>query len=314
MMLRPTFPPFSGPRLLRVLLCLSLHVSISVSGQSPLVENQVFECIRQSFVPNGASLDSLMLRYEAQLIEMGLLQSGSAPDYQNLIQRVASGQRIETPMPLQFGTALRELSRDSLAWRDCQFTLERYRTQNPESTVSRFMDRRDVMIVENIGPDVQAAALLDILGPPEFGLPFYRMETYYLLDLLSRAAGQPGPLPDPVSEQAARYDGRGANVFRIYLNEETQTLVEDRLVSPVQLGEMVHRHAREFGPEALYVVDLEMDVKYRQFILLRDQITLAVSEVRDQYARRVFGKTLSEVTEAESLLLEERFPVRVVSP
>ena len=47
---------------------------------------------------------------------------------------------------------------------------------------------------------------------------------------------------------------------------------------------------------------------------LKDRIARAVNEVRDEYSRRVFGKTLTEASEAEKLLLENRFPIRVVLP
>ncbi|MBC2839993.1 hypothetical protein [Robiginitalea sp. SC105] len=291
-----------------------LSIALPAAGQSIPPEETFFSCLRETFVPDGSPLDSLMRTYESELIGEGILEGPEALDFRGLLQRIASGQRIDTGDPGSFNARLRSLPRDSTAWRRCQLELERFRSGNPDAVLTRFMDRRDILVTEGISAELQASSLLDILGESEFNWPFYRLQTYYLIDLQARAPVNPEVLAESVSEQAARYANRGANVFRVYLNERSQTIVSDRLVDEAGLSELVYRHAREFGPEALYIIDLELDVKYRQFILLKNRITLAVSEVRDQYARRVFGKTFTELSEAESLLLSRRFPIRVVLP
>lgn len=302
-------------KVLKLLLCTGLLAVLpEARSQETPEETTFFSCIRDTYQPDGAVLDSLMSGYEASLVELELLEGPAAADYMGLLQRIASGQRIEAAMPFRFRDRLRALPIDSTAWRACQLALERFRSDNPEAMLTRFLDRRDVLATEGIRADLQASSLLDILGEAAFEHPFYRMQTYYLIDLQAGSAALPDLLPETVSGRAARYASRGANILRLYLNERTQTIAGDQLVSPEQLAELVHRHAREFGGEALYVVELELDVKYRQFVYLKDRIARAVNEVRDEYSRRVFGKTLTEASEAERLLLENRFPIRVVLP
>ncbi len=300
---------------LKLLACLCLVGAYPVAhGQATAEASTFYTCLRDSYQSDGSVLDSLMSGYEATLVELELLEGTAPADYRGLLQRIASGQRIEAAMPFRFRDRLRALPVDSTAWRACQLALERFRSDNPEAMLTRFLDRRDVLVTEGIRADLQASSLLDILGEAAFEHPFYRLQTYYLIDLQAGSAALPDLLPETVSGQAARYASRGANILRLYLNERTQTIVEDQLVSPERLAERVHRHAREFGREALYVVELELDVKYRQYVYLKDRIARAVNEVRDEYSRRVFGKTLTEASEAEKLLLENRFPIRVVLP
>ena len=308
----PPLRPLNALKFLVVLCLLALFPA--AHGQDPAGESTFFSCIRDTYQPDGAVLDSLMAGYEASLVDLDLLEGSAAADYMGLLQRIASGQRIEAAMPFRFRDRLRALPVDSTAWRACQLALERFRSDNPEALLTRFLDRRDVLVTEGIRADLQASSLLDILGEAAFEHPFYRLQTYYLIDLQAGSAALPDLLPETVSGRAARYASRGANILRLYLNERTQTIAGDQLVSPEQLAELVHRHAREFGREALYVVELELDVKYRQFVYLKDRIARAVNEVRDDYSRRVFGKTLTEASEAEKMLLENRFPIRVVLP
>ena len=102
--------------------------------------------------------------------------------------------------------------------------------------------------------------------------------------------------------------------MRVYLNERNQFILSDQVVTPENLTGQVLQHARQFGPEAWYIIEPEADVKFSSLQALQDQIALAISQVRDQYSRSVLGKTWTELNEEERDLVSQKFPLRITLP
>ncbi len=285
---------------------------LGMMGQDPPVEAVLFECMRSAFPDEGKSLDSLLVVFENELISEGLLESDE-PDYRGLLQQIASGQDLVRPVESYFGPRFRNLIRDSLAYAQCYELLQAPGRVPGDSTLIRFENFRELLLHEPIPPDEEAATYLDILSEADLHLPYYRLFTY---DLIDRKAYQTEFAPPPFAslEELGRLNTTGANVFRVYMNEEDQLIISDQLVSPEQLTNLVSRHARTFEQSALYIVEVETDVKYGNFITLKDRIALAVTQVRDNYARRLLGKTLTELSPEEQVAVFGKYPIRIVSP
>jgi hypothetical protein len=281
-------------------------------GQRLPVEDELFNCIRASFPDEGKSLDSLMVTFESELISEGLLESDE-PDYGGLLQRIASGQDLVRPVENYFGPRYRNLLRDSVAYSKCYEILQSPLQQPEDSTLIRFENFREVLLHEPITPSLEAATYLDILSEKDLSLPYYRL---FIFELIDRKAYETEFAPPPFAslEELGRLNTTGANVFRVFMNEEDQLIISDQLVPPEQLTELVSRHARTFEQSALYIVEVETDVKYGQFITLKDRIALAVTQVRDNYARLLLGKTLTELSPEEREAVFGKYPIRIASP
>lgn len=286
---------------------------LSGHGQKTPVEETLFDCIRASFEDAGKSLDSLMAQFESELVSEGLLERDNQPDYRGLLQRIASGQGLVRPVDRYFGPRFRNLIRDSVAYAKCDSILKLTGMQPEDSTLIRFENFRETLLHESISPALEAATLLDILSEADFRFPYYRLFTYELID---RQAYQTEFAPPSFAtlEELGRLNTTGANVFLVYMNEEDQLIVSDQLISPLQMGELVSRHALTFEQSALYIIQVETDVKYGNFIALKDRIALAVTQVRDNYARRILGKTLTELSPEEQEAVFGKYPIRIISP
>ena len=282
-------------------------------GQQQPVEDELFNCIRESFPNEGKSLDSLMVAFETELVSEGLLEGGNEPEYRGLLQRIASGQDLVRPVESYFGPRYRNLLRDSVAYSKCYEILESPLRQPEDSTLIQFENFREVLLHEPITPALEAATYLNILSEKDLGLPYYRLFIYELIDKKAYET-EFAPPPFASLEELGRLNTTGANVFRVYMNEEDQLIISDQLVPPEQLAELVSRHARTFEQSALYIVEVETDVKYGQFITLKDRIALAVTQVRDNYARLLLGKTLTELSPEEREAVFGKYPIRIASP
>ena len=298
-------------RLLIILVCIL--GPIMLHGQKPPLEEVLFRCIRASFPDDGRSLDSLMVVFESELVSEGLLAGNNEPDYRGLLQRIASGQDLVRPVDRYFGPRFRNLMRDSVAYSKCDSILKFTGAEAESSTLIQFENFREVLLHESISPALEAATYLDILSEADFRLPYYRLFTYQLID---RQAYQTEFAPPTFAtlEELGRLNTSGANVFRVYMNEEDQLIVSDQLISTQQMGALVTRHARTYEQSALYIIEVETDVKYGNFISLKDRIALAVTQVRDNYARRILGKTLTELSPEEQEAVFWKYPIRIVTP
>jgi hypothetical protein len=301
-------------RILRLLIIgICALIPLGIHGQHTPVEEVLFTCLRASFPGEGKSLDSLMVTFESELVSEGLLDSGNEPDYMGLLQRIASGQALVRPVENYFGPRFRNLLRDSLAYSKC-YELLQSRTPEPEdSTLIRFENFREMLLHEQIPPSLEAATYVDILSEDDLGMPYYQLFTYQLID---RQAYETEFAPPPFAslEELGRLNTSGANVLRVYMTEEDQMIISDQLVGPEQLSGLVATHARTYEQSALYIVEVETDVKYGDFINLKDRIALAITQVRDNYARLLLGKTLTELSPEEQEVVFDRFPIRILTP
>lgn len=254
-----------------------------------------------------------MVAFENELVSEGLLESSEALDYRGLLQRIASGQGLVRPVERYFGPRFRTLPRDTIAYANCRAFSEVEGLTPQDSTLQRFTEFRESLLHESLNPALEASAYLDILSEGDLRLPYYRYTTY---DLIDRVAYETEFAPAPFAslETMGNLNTSGANVFQVYLSEEDQLIVADQLVTPGQMGDLVSRHARTFEQSALYIIEVEADVKYGNFITLKDQIALAITKVRDQYARTLLGKTLTELTPGERQVVYGKYPVRIVTP
>ena len=212
-----------------------------------------------------------------------------------------------------FGPRFRSFKKDSVALSNCSHILESNIIRPSDSTLIQFEILRESLLHENLNAPLEALAYLDVLSERDLALPYYRLFTY---DLIDRQAFETTS-PDTgftTYTPLAQLDARGANVFRVYLNERDQLIVSDQLVSREQMLKLVCGHARTFEQSSLYIIEFEADVKYSQFVSVKDQIALAISEVRDTYSRVVLGKTLTELTTSEQAAVYEKYPIRIVMP
>ncbi len=277
------------------------------------MEDELLNCVRTSFSGSGETLDSLMTLFESELVLEGLMESREANDYRGLLQRIASEQPILKGMDSYFFTQFRNLQPDSAIIQSCVETMERYMAQFPEGRLGQALSLREESIADGIRPSEQASAFLGILDTEDFESPIYRFLTYHIIDGQAYETATTSPTREFIGRPGL-VNEYGANLFRVRMNKQNQVITGDQLITFEELLSRVQMHARRFEDQASYVVEIEDDVKYTSFVILKDQIALAITQVRDNYARRYLGKTLTELTLEEQQVVFDKYPIRIVSP
>ncbi|WP_088341836.1 hypothetical protein [Robiginitalea sediminis] len=273
-----------------------------------------YGCLQEVYQRAGANLDSLATRFETDLIQAGVLSDRTGTAYREMLQQIASGIRLETRDIPSFTPPASPEKLSSEARTTCTALSPGITDQEQEDLPSRFLDRRDILRAEEIPASLQAASLLELLDADALEDPFYRVETYFLLEAQSRESEAEAtrlrqPLPPPAGMQTL-----GANLLRVFLNKRDQLVVADQLLPWERLKPLVYEHARRFGDDARYIIEPEPDVKFSSYTRLKDQIALAITEARLQYAQRVFGKSLSGLSPEETQWVFRRFPMAISLP
>ncbi|MDG1572396.1 hypothetical protein OZ410_08715 [Robiginitalea sp. M366] len=269
-------------------------------------------CLSEAYALRGQNLDSLMQAFETDLLDAGLLEAPGADAYRGMLQQLASGLRLDFWTGPSFSQRSGTEGTPLEANEDCRDQAVTWIARHPDALMTRFLDRLQVLQAENTPADLQASALLDLLQPADLEDPFYRLMTYPLIAL--QASASAAAAAQPINNPTGMPPTPGANLMRLYLNERGQVVVADQLVPEEILKARIFEHARRFGAQARYLIEPEPDVKFRGFTRLKDQIARAVTEARDQFARRVLGKPLTELTPTETQWVALRFPMDISLP
>ena len=255
-----------------------------------------------------------MNAFEADLSDAGLLSSPDGAGYRALLQQVASGLRLDTWGGPYFsqraGSSVFGFGNEKTLG-SCGEQWARVRSREPDALLTRFLDRRDALLLAETPADLQASAMLDLLDDAALEAPFYRLQTYYLLELQADASAEAVRNLQGLSPGGVLEPTLGANLMHIYLNERDQLILDDQLITPERLKGRILEHARRFGPQARYRVAPEPDVKFRNVTRLKDQIAVAITEARDQFARQVFGKPLGSLSVRETEWVSTQFPLNI---
>jgi hypothetical protein len=300
-----------------VLLLLLVYSSHQLRAQQAAIETEIFDCVRAAYQSGGYSLDSLMLSFEANLVGEGLISDRSGAEYRSLLQQIASGQRILRPMERLFSSQVARIIPDSAAYKECLYLQVRFLRRAPESTFSRFAAQTMTIRDSSMTAREESRILLNVLDEAALEQPLYRLLTYYLIDLAATEESFETPSLDSIRDEGNnRLDplGTGQNSLRLYYTQENQILIDNVRMDPEYVNRRIERHLRSYGADAVFVVDIDPDLSFRDYMAVKDQILLVIDSVRNQYAQERFGKTLASLTEAEKAMVDRRYPIQVIFP
>ena len=117
------------------------------------------------------------------------------------------------------------------------------------------------------------------------------------------------------------------NILRILINGKQQILVKDNLTDISGLKQQVKsfidnngdgscnyctgnqlKSASDNPLEAVVSLQTHPQTKYNTFIKVQDEITKAFHELRADYAKKVLGKTIEELSDEEKKQLKDAYP------
>lgn len=292
------------------LVAIALLGPATLQAQENRLENAIFSCIRQAYPDNGQGLDSLMAIYERELIAEGHMDDRSAGAYYNLLQRLASGKQMQRAPEEAFMRRVEALKPiDSTASQRCQEALIAGESEWKGSVKVALFERMLLEQPDDASPQLLASRVLDALVPADFEFPLYRLQTYWILDLTTPdpAFGEAGPTPTGLPDD-------GPNILDLYLTQESRILIDNLQMDPDWVIQRIERHFRAYGGEAVFVIDTDPDIRFREYMRAKDQILGVINRIRDQYARERYGLTLARLNAEQKAVVDSRYPIQVIFP
>lgn len=234
----------------------------------------------------------------------------SSAAYYNLLQRVASGKRMDRPPESALVYRLEQLPAiDSSASLQCQETLILGEERWEGSVKVALFERMLFEQPDDASPQLLASRVLDALEEADFEFPLYRLQTYWILDLLEPIF----PIEEPGIQDRGLPDD-GPNRLTLYLTQESQILIDNVRMDPDWITKRIERHFRAYERQAVFVIDTDPDIRFREYMQAKDRILAVINRVRDQYAREHYGRTLAELDAEQKAAVDSIYPIQVVFP
>ena len=119
------------------------------------------------------------------------------------------------------------------------------------------------------------------------------------------------PIDDNKQEQLL--DVSKDNVMRLKLDAQGQLLVDDSLFSINKLRERIVGFVGQESRRTVHILQVQTDsaATYEAYFKMQNEIVAAYAQLREQRARKVYGRTWSQCTEEQREALQKYYPQRV---
>jgi hypothetical protein len=100
------------------------------------------------------------------------------------------------------------------------------------------------------------------------------------------------------------------NIANLLVNEVGDVLLDEKIIGVPQIkGEIIARI--KANPKLIISYKTVRDTPYKIYIDVMDQLKMAYTSLREEYAREKYGISLEEATEQQILEIREAIPQRI---
>ena len=161
-------------------------------------------------------------------------------------------------------------------------------------------------------PEINAGSMADIA--------FLLLIFFLVTTTMDSDSGITIKLPPPVEDVVDPPKIKERNVLKVLVNSKNQLLVEGKLMLITDLRAMTKKFITNNGkdpdlsdsPEKA-VISLKNDrgTSYETYINVQNELKAAYREVREEYARRKFGRTLDQLNEEQADEVSDKYPQKI---
>ena len=144
----------------------------------------------------------------------------------------------------------------------------------------------------------------------------------------------PPPLPPNMEKKDVEVNKR--NILVVLINSNNQLMVQGEPLDVIELKdrakEFILNEARESSLPEILPVDIEIDGKtetyevtknhvislqndrgteYQKYLEVQNELVAAYNEIREEFSKKRFGKSYSELTEDQQLAVQDLYPQKI---
>ncbi len=118
-------------------------------------------------------------------------------------------------------------------------------------------------------------------------------------------------LPPPPQEQQPPTDVQKDHVLQVTLDASDQLVVDGTLLLPLQLKERIMEFVAADRTTHVISVQTDRATTYEAYFRMQNVIVAAYGALREQYARKRFGKGYGELVEEQREEVNQYYPQRI---
>lgn len=300
----PTLKPLS------ILLALLVFLYTACDQQEDRLEVELMNCVYSSYPDGGIQLKKTITNFEEVLVKDGILKDNSGKSYRDIFKKIANHENISYQPSQSF---LKEWQKvgppDTDKVKRCQLKLLLRLQTTKEEKLDVIMD--SLLQHQNVSAANVANLYLSVLDNKDFELDYYKFRFLSTFSMLDTNNGILRSLPiAEEKEEEKEYDLKGA--LEIYLNENSEILVNQQLVSLSELKERVREFESKNRSASVIKFSTSNEARYAAYMQIQTAVSDEINKLRDELSRQQYGLDFQELNAEQAEEIQNTYPIRLV--
>lgn len=270
------------------------------------VENQLQNCLYESFSDRGKSIKREINEFEIFLIDKNILEDSSGKSYIEIYRKIIEIDDIS----FDFNYSFKDSIQNSQAFNmdkiiDCQTKLLNSSKFNNSKPYKLKIVLDSLNESGNISPSIVSKGILSVLDKEDFELEYYKFKALIMLDVTNSNVSLSKKWVKPDIEQYK-------NPFRIHLKGENQILVNNKIVNIQILKDSLRDYEKNYKSKSVIILKVERSVLYKNYIEIQNVITNEIENLRRELSIEKYNLDLDKLDKVQLVEISIIYPKKII--
>lgn len=268
-------------------------------AQQNTYEDILYRHIVRSYSDAGIHLTDRLDTFEAYLVNCGVLSSTGGIAYYEYFEKIARNDEWPDSVGMDDFNDFYLIPPQQL------YRMDGFEPNSIPSPRLQELSKKFSGIVRkgDFSPHLVAEAIISVLGPADFESPYYRTTALLSIAYLNC------PYESSYSKGKETYESK--NRISVTLDETNKLAVNGISVSETELTALLYAFIQSHPSDHIITFKVHRNTSYRVYTAIQDTIMSVYDSIREEEARKKFGKPFSELSPEEQEEIIGLCPTRV---
>ncbi len=288
------------------IIILIFIINVPCQSQDLSIENQLQNCLYESFTDGGKSIKKEINKFEKFLIDKNILGDRSGKSYIEIYRKIIEIDDINFDINYSFRDSIQKLqtfNMDKII--DCQTNLlnsSKFYNSKPFK-LKTVLD--SISEWGNISPSIISKGILSVLDKEDFELEYYKFKALVMLDVTNSNISLSKKWIKPDIEQYK-------NPFKIHLNGENQILVNNEIVTVQILKESLRNYEKSYKSKSVIIFKVKRNALYKNYIEIQSVITDEIEDLRRELSFEKHNVDLDKLDKVQLAEIKNIYPRKII--
>ena len=289
----------------RVLALILIFLSFSCNSQDRKIEKIYNDCYFNSMPDNGKQVKEYYKTYEKLLISVGLLKDNSSESYYKLFKKVLTEKLADTVTNFSLIDTINKLNYSDIVLFNVKCTEKIKALKEYKNSNTYILEKRIDSIKDNLSPEKQSKIILKTYDQRDFEIEYFKIRALLILEMYKTLSELDIHKPSYSKE-------RIENALEISLSKENNISVNNKLVSNVELKNIIRNYLLKNKALSLITINSNRDTKYSYYIEFIEKSKSVITELKNEISKDLFNKKYENLSEAEKAELDNKYSFEVI--